>query len=113
MTDLFLSESEEVREGSRRQPVSYEVFNPDHSVGVACDRDGEIIGLHIGVGVRDNTDSWLAAEILLLTRLAYQKSLVCRREEMLARGTPPYIAEDFGLPTAAQYAAMERAAFDR
>ncbi len=113
MTDLFLSESEEAGAASPPRPVSYEVFNPDHSVGVACDQDGEIIGLHIGAGVRDSTDSWLAAEILLLARLAYQKSLVGRREEMLARGTPSYIAEDFGLPTAAQYASMERAAFDQ
>ncbi|WP_216897854.1 hypothetical protein [Nocardia alni] len=113
MTDLFLSGSEELGTASPQPPTFYEVFNPDHSVGVACDLDGEIIGLHIGAGVRDSTDGWLAAEILLLARLAYQKSLVGRRAEMLERGTPSYIAEDFGLPTAAQYAAMERAAFDQ
>jgi len=110
MTDLYTPEGEAVRD---RKHTLYEVFNPDHSVGLACDPAGKIIGLHIGDGVRESTDGWLAAEILLLARLAYQKSRVGWREEMLAKGTLPYIIENFDLPTATEYAAMENAAFDR
>ncbi len=110
MTDLYTPEDEAIPE---RERVLYEVFNPDHSVGVACDPAGKVVGLHIGDGVRDNTDDWLAAEILLLARLAHQKSRVGWRDEMLAAGTLPYIVENFDLPTAAEYIAMENAAFDR
>lgn len=93
------------------QHVTFEVFNPDRSVGVACHLDGSVAGLYIGDGVRDNTDRWLAAEIKLLARLAYQKSRVGRRAEMAARGVLPHIIDQFELPTGAEYLALQKMAF--
>ncbi|MGQ4617284.1 hypothetical protein [Nocardia sp. R7R-8] len=89
----------------------YEVFNPDYSVGVACDRSGTIVGLHLGDEVWENTDSWLAAEIVRVARLAYQKSRVGRRAELLYNGALPRLADSLGLPTEAEYHLMEKAAF--
>lgn len=91
--------------------TTYEVFNPDHSVGVACGRSGEIVGLYLGADIRDNAEDWLAAEILLLARLAYQKCRLGLRMEMMANGTLPHIIDQFGHPTAAEYREMETAAF--
>ncbi|MFF0457862.1 hypothetical protein [Nocardia africana] len=91
--------------------MTYEVFNPDHSVGVACDRDGEVIGLHLSDEARDNGDSWLANEILRLARLAHTKSRVGLRAEMEYNGARPYTVDSFDLPTEASYRAMESAEF--
>ncbi|MFF3569891.1 hypothetical protein [Nocardia jiangxiensis] len=91
--------------------MTYEVFNPDHSVGVACGRDGEIVGLHITDDARDNGDAWLAAEIVRLARLAHQKSRVGLRAEMEFNGTRPYTIDSFDLPTESAYRAMEAAEF--
>ncbi|NNH69485.1 hypothetical protein HLB23_06310 [Nocardia uniformis] len=89
----------------------YEVFNPDNSAGVACNRDGEIVGLHLTDDARDNGDSWLATELLRLARLAHLKSRVGLRAEMEYRGARPYTIDSFDLPTEAAYRAMEEAEF--
>ncbi|MBF6149170.1 hypothetical protein [Nocardia nova] len=89
----------------------YEVFNPDHTVGVACDRDGEVVGLHLTDDARENGDTWLAAEILRLARLAHAKSRVGLRSEMEYNGTRPYTIDSFDLPTESSYRAMEIAEF--
>ncbi|WP_405136713.1 hypothetical protein [Nocardia sp. NBC_01388] len=89
--------------------MTYEVFNPDHTVGVACDRDGEMIGLHLTDDARDNGDAWLAAEILRLARLAHLKSRVGLRVEMEYNGTRPFTVDSFDLPTEAAYRATEAA----
>ncbi|MBY8862740.1 hypothetical protein K7711_40165 [Nocardia sp. CA2R105] len=91
--------------------MTYEVFNPDHSVGVACGRDGEIVGLHITDDARDNGDTWLCSEIVRLARLAHQKSRVGLRAEMEFNGTRPYTIDSFDLPTESTYRAMENAEF--
>ncbi|MEV6325748.1 hypothetical protein AB0M45_31965 [Nocardia sp. NPDC051787] len=92
---------------------TYEVFNPDHTVGVGCDRDGEIIGLYITDDARDNGDGWLAAEIVRLARLAHAKSRVGLRAEMEYNGTRPYTIDSFDLPTESSYRAMEESEFRR
>ncbi|MGW0179023.1 hypothetical protein [Nocardia sp. NPDC003345] len=89
----------------------HEVFNPDHTVGVACDRDGEVVGLHITDDARENGDSWLSAEILKLARLAHAKSRLGLRREMEANGARSYTIDSFGLPSEAAYQAMEDEAF--
>lgn len=91
--------------------MTYEVFNPDHTVGVGCDRDGEIIGLYITDDARDNGDEWLAAQIVKLARLAHAKSRVGLRAEMEYKGTRSYTIDSFDLPTEASYRAMEQAEF--
>ncbi|WP_280442704.1 hypothetical protein [Nocardia brasiliensis] len=91
--------------------IIYEVFNPDHTAGVACNRDGEIVGLHITDEARDNGDSWLATELLRLARLAHAKSRVGLRAEMAHKGTLPSTIDAFDLPTEASYRAMEEAEF--
>jgi hypothetical protein len=108
---MYLQDDEENTANSGALEPHSEVFNPSHSVGVACGPSGEIVGLHIGAEVRDNTDLWLASEVLLLARLAHQKSRLRQRIAMAARGVPSYIIDQLGFPTAAEYAAMERAAF--
>jgi hypothetical protein len=110
MTDVHTSDSAEDAANTERHKT-FEVFNPDRSVGVACYLDGSIAGVHVGDGVRDNTDRWLATEILLLSQLAYQKSRVGLRTEMAARGVLPHIIDQFEFPTEAEYLAMERAVF--
>ncbi|MEV6427509.1 hypothetical protein [Nocardia sp. NPDC051463] len=95
------------------QSRTFEVFNPDHSAGVACDRDGEIVGMHIADDALDNGDDWLAAEILKLARLAHAKSRVGLRNEMQRNGSLPYTIDSFDLPTEASYRAMEDAEFGR
>lgn len=92
-------------------PQVHEVFNPDHTVGVACDRDGEIVGLHITDEARDNGDSWLGAEILKIAGLAHAKSRLGLRREMETNGARSYTVDSFGLPTEAAYQAMEDQAF--
>lgn len=89
----------------------YEVFNPEGSVGVACDREGEIIGMHITDEARDAGDAWLGTEIVKLAGLAYQKSRLGLRKEMEYKGTRPYTIDSFELPTEAAYQAMEDEAF--
>ncbi|WP_327113569.1 hypothetical protein OHB12_31925 [Nocardia sp. NBC_01730] len=93
--------------------MTYEVFNPDHTVGIGCDRDGEIIGMHITDDARDNGDDWLAAEIVRLARLAHMKSRVGLRAEMEHKGTRSYTIDSFDLPTEASYRAMEESEFGR
>jgi len=93
--------------------ISYEVFNPDHTVGVACDRDGEVVGLHLTDDARDNGDTWLAKEILRVARLAHAKSRLGLRTEMEFKGTRSYTVDSFDLPTEASYRAMEAAEFGR
>ncbi|AFU02725.1 hypothetical protein V7968_31770 [Nocardia vulneris] len=90
---------------------SYEVFNPDRTVGVACGRDGAVIGLHISDEACDNGDTWLAAEIVKLARLAHVKSRVGLRAEMEHKGTKPYAIDFFELPTQDSYRALERAEY--
>lgn len=89
----------------------YEVFNPDHTVGVACDRDGEVIGMHLTDDARENGDAWLSAEIVRLARLAHLKSRVGLRAEMEHNGALPYTVDAFDLPSEATYRAMEAAEF--
>ncbi|GAB2559288.1 hypothetical protein [Nocardia heshunensis] len=91
--------------------LSYEVFNPDHTVGVACNRDGEIIGLHLTDDARDNGETWLAAELVRLARLAHHKSRLGLRTEMEHNGTRGHTIDSFDLPTEASYRAMEAAEF--
>lgn len=91
--------------------MTYEVFNPDRSVGVACDRDGQVVGMHLQDEALDNGDSWIAAEILRLARLAHTKSRVGLRTEMEHKGARSYTVDSFGLPTEAAYRAMEEAEF--
>ncbi|NEW40178.1 hypothetical protein GV794_28615 [Nocardia cyriacigeorgica] len=85
------------------QAVYHEVFNPDFSVGVACDRSGMIVGIHLGDEVWGSSDHWAAAEIVRVARLAYLKSRVGRRVELLEAGVPPYTADALGLPTEAEF----------
>ncbi len=89
----------------------YEVFNPERSVGVACGRDGEVVGLHLADEARDNGDQWLAAEIMRVARLAHLKSRVGLRAEMEYNGARPYTVDSFDLPTESAYRAMENAEF--
>ncbi|MFE2961011.1 hypothetical protein [Nocardia tengchongensis] len=91
--------------------LTYEVFNPDNTAGVACNRDGEIVGLHLTDEARDNGDPWLADELLRLARLAHAKSRLGLRAEMEHNGTRPYTVDSFDLPTAASYRALEAAEF--
>ncbi|MEV6280184.1 hypothetical protein [Nocardia sp. NPDC051832] len=93
--------------------MSYEVFNPDHTVGVACDREGQVRGLHLTDAARDQGDSWLSAEILRITTLAHMKSRVGLRAEMEYKGVPSYTVDAFDLPTEAAYLAAERAEFSQ
>ncbi|MBF6414589.1 hypothetical protein [Nocardia cyriacigeorgica] len=99
----YLDELSEYDAPPAAETVHYEVFNPDFSVGVACDRSGMIVGIHLGDEVWANTDHWLAAEIVRVARLAYLKARLGRREELLADGTPPRTADVLGLPTEAEY----------
>lgn len=92
-------------------PQIHEVFNPDHTVGVACGRDGEVVGMHITDDAKDNGETWLSAEILKVAGLAHAKSRLGLRREMEANGARPYTVDSFGLPTEAAYQAMEDEAF--
>lgn len=96
---------------SAATPQIHEVFNPDHTVGVACDRDGEIVGLHITEDAQENGDTWLSAEILKVAGLAHAKSRLGLRREMESNGARSYTIDSFGLPTEAAYQAMEDEAF--
>ncbi len=89
----------------------YEVFNPDYSVGVACDRHGMIIGIHLGDEVWENTDAWLSNEILRVAKLARMKSQVGRRAELVATNKGAHLASRLGLPRGADYKLAERAEF--
>lgn len=95
----------------RRVDRVFEVFNPDYSVGVACDLAGVIVGLHLGDEVWENTDVWLASEIVRVARLARMKSQVGRRMALLDNGALPHVADTYGLPTEAEYRLMEKAEF--
>lgn len=92
-------------------PQVHEVFNPDHTVGVACGRDGEVVGMHITDDAKENGDAWLSAEILKVAGLAHAKSRLGLRREMEANGARAYTVDSFGLPTEAAYRAMEDEAF--
>ncbi|MFX0574685.1 hypothetical protein [Nocardia nepalensis] len=112
-TDVDDFDAEDREAGPDWRKMLYEVFNPDHSVGVACDRSGEVVGLHITDDARDNGDTWLAAEIVRLARLAHLKSRVGLRAEMEHNGTRPYTIDSFDLPTEASYRVMEETEFGR
>ncbi|MBL1079759.1 hypothetical protein JK358_35695 [Nocardia sp. 2] len=94
-----------------RDTVVFEVFNPDSSVGVGCNREGEVIGLHLNDDARDNGDSWLAEEILRVAQLTHLKSRLGLRREMESNGVLPHTVDAFDLPTEATYRAAEHAAF--
>lgn len=113
MTEANLTDGAESGPGEEPdwRSMIYEVFNPDHTAGVACNRDGEVIGLHITDEARDNGDSWLSAELLRLARLAHTKSRVGLRAEMEYKGTRSYTIDAFDLPTEAAYRVMEKAEF--
>jgi hypothetical protein len=95
---------------ARRQQI-FEVFNPDYSVGVACDTAGIIVGLHLGDEIVEQSDAWLAAEILRLARLARMKSDVGRRQVLLDHGILPHAVEARGLPSEPDYRRAEAAEF--
>ncbi|WP_040776325.1 hypothetical protein [Nocardia pneumoniae] len=111
MTDLDTSDGAEAESPPDWRNLVYEVFNPEYSVGVACDRSGMIVGLHLGDEVGEHTDDWLASEVLRVARLAYLKSRVGRRAELLYNGGLPRLADSLGLPTEAEYNIMEKAEF--
>ncbi|RJO79856.1 hypothetical protein D5S18_00850 [Nocardia panacis] len=89
----------------------YETLNPDNSVGVACSRSGEIVGMHIAEEARDNGDAWLSAEILRVAKLAHMKSRVGLRAEMAYQGAETSTIDAFDLPTEVAYRNAEREAF--
>lgn len=93
-----------------RQRV-FEVFNPDYTVGVACSLAGIIVGLHLSDEIVEESDEWLAAEILRLARLARMKSEVGRRQALLDNGMLPHAVEARGLPSEADYLRAEAAEF--
>ena len=93
-----------------RQQI-FEVFNPDYSVGVACDMGGIIVGLHLGDEILEQSDAWLAAEIVRLARLARMKSAVGRRQILIDNGMLPHAAESRGLPSEADYRRAETVEF--
>ncbi|WP_280422363.1 hypothetical protein [Nocardia carnea] len=95
---------------ARRQQI-FQVFNPDYSVGVACDLAGVIVGIHLGDEVVEYSDSWLAAEILRLARLARMKADVGRRQALIDSGMLPHAVDARGLPTEADYRRAEMAEF--
>lgn len=95
---------------SHRQRV-FEVFNPDYTVGVACSMSGIIVGLHLGDEILEESDEWLATEILRLARLARMKSEVGRRQALLDDGMLPHAVEARGLPSEADYRRAEAAEF--
>ncbi|WP_040793348.1 hypothetical protein [Nocardia paucivorans] len=111
MTDVEASDGLEANAPPSWANPVYEVFNPDYSVGVACDRSGAIVGLHLGDEVWENTDAWLAAEILRVAKLAYMKSRVGRRAELLRNGGSSRLADEMGLPTEAAYTIAEKTEF--
>lgn len=94
------------------KPTLHEVFNPDQTIGVACDREGAVVGLHIDDDILDNGDEWLAREIMCVAKLAYEKSRVGLRVELERGGADPFVLRSFGLPTDADYVVMENDAFD-
>lgn len=71
-------------------PTVFEVFNPDATIGVACNRDGSVVGVHIDDDARESSDAWVADQILRLSRLAHQKSRLGLRAEMERNGTDPF-----------------------
>ena len=93
------------------KPAVYEVFNPDQTIGVACDREGAVVGLHIDDDILENGDEWLAQEIMRVATLAREKSRVGLRAELERSGSDPFVLSSFGLPTDADYVAMENDAF--
>lgn len=112
-TELYAAEVDGAGAAADWRNIIYEVFDPDYSVGVACDQSGMIVGLHLGEEVWQNTDEWLADELVRVARLAHLKSQVGRRTELLYNGALPSIADDLGLPTEAAYILQEKAEFGR
>ncbi|GEM31321.1 hypothetical protein NN3_23280 [Nocardia neocaledoniensis NBRC 108232] len=115
MTQPSLSDDEEYAHGPEKDenPSVFEVFHPDHTLGVACDRDGEIVGMYIADEARENGETWLSAEILRLTRLAHLKSRAGLRKEMERQGTSRSTIDSFDLPTDASYQETEDLEFGR
>jgi hypothetical protein len=106
MTELYDDDSAQAPDWAS---ILYEVVNPDHTVGVACNRSGEVVGLLITDEAREEGDTWLAEEIVRLARLANTKSRVGLRAEMEFNGAGKYAVDALGLPTEADYRAMEDA----
>ncbi|MFE9327720.1 hypothetical protein ACIHDR_40040 [Nocardia sp. NPDC052278] len=111
MTDQDISDDVGAESPPDWRNLVYEAFNPGYSVGVACNRSGTIVGLHLGDEVGEHTDDWLASEILRVARLAYLKSRVGRRAELLHNGGLPRLADSLGFPTEAEYNIIEKAEF--
>lgn len=111
MTDMHALDSEDDVAQPDWLSMTYEVFNPDNTVGVACNRDGEIVGLHLTDEAREEGDDWLAAEIVRLAKLAHLKSRVGLRAEMEDNGTGSHTIDAFDLPTEKSYRQAERAEF--
>ncbi|MBB5918758.1 hypothetical protein BJY24_007670 [Nocardia transvalensis] len=87
------------------------MFNTDYSVGVACNHNGLVVGVHLGDEVWENSDHWLASEIIRIARLAHMKAGVGHRAEILQRNGNGRLADALGLPTEAQYRRAEKAEF--
>ena len=111
MTDLDAAENSGTTTSQFDRRRIYEVFNPDFSVGVACNRDGVIVGIHLGDEVWDNADQWLSNEVLRVARLAYLKSKIGKRAEFVDRLGNRQLADALNLPTEAHYEAAFRAEF--
>jgi hypothetical protein len=111
VTDQDISDGVRSEAPPEWRNVVYEAFNPSYSVGVACNRSGMIVGLHLGDEVFEHADDWLAREIVRVARLAYLKSRVGRRGELLDNGGLPRLADSLGLPTEAEYNIIEKAEF--
>lgn len=82
---------------------NFEVFNPDYSVGVACDYDGRIVGIHLGQEISEASDEWLADQILRAGKLACLKSRVAHRNALRAIGASGAHADALGFPTETEY----------
>ncbi|MBU3066814.1 hypothetical protein KO481_35510 [Nocardia sp. NEAU-G5] len=111
MTDVYDADSEDAAAQPDWPSKIYEVFNPEGTVGVACNRDGEIVGLHLTDDARDEGDTWLAGEIVRLGKLAHLKSRVGLRAEMMDNGTGAHTIDAFDLPTENSYRQAERSEF--
>lgn len=107
--DDFLAAEE--AEDEEEKPVVYEVFNPDQTVGVVCDRDGTIVGIHLDDEILPQGDDYVAEQVRRIAALAHQKSRVGLRSEMESNGTDAFTLSSFGLPTEKEYVAMEAAEF--
>ncbi|MCX0274171.1 hypothetical protein NLM24_26470 [Nocardia zapadnayensis] len=70
-----------------------------------------IVGLHLSDEVWENTDDWLAREILRVAKLAHVKSQVGRRAELMVGEAGGRAADRFGLPTESDFQRLEKDEF--